>query len=38
MDSPTVLCIDNRPQMLEIRKATLEAQGIASNWRPAPTP
>jgi two-component system NtrC family response regulator len=27
MDSPTVLCIDDRPQMLEIRKATLEAQG-----------
>jgi DNA-binding NtrC family response regulator len=27
MDSPTVLCINNRPQMLEIRKATLEAQG-----------
>src|ERR1035438_8560728 len=27
MDSPTVLCIDDRPQMLEIRKATLEAHG-----------
>jgi CheY-like chemotaxis protein len=24
MDSPTVLCIDDRPQMLELRKATLE--------------
>jgi DNA-binding NtrC family response regulator len=27
MDSPTLLCIDDRPQMLEIRKATLEAHG-----------
>jgi DNA-binding NtrC family response regulator len=27
MDSPTVLCIDDRPQMLEIRRAILEAQG-----------
>jgi len=27
MDSPTVLCIDNRPQVLELRKATLEAHG-----------
>jgi len=27
MDSPTVLCIDDRPQVLELRKATLEAQG-----------
>jgi len=27
MDSPTLLCIDDRPQMLELRKATLEAQG-----------
>jgi DNA-binding NtrC family response regulator len=27
MDSPTVLCIDDRPQMLEIRKATLESHG-----------
>src|SRR5580692_12845938 len=27
MDSPTLLCIDDRPQMLEIRKATLESHG-----------
>ncbi len=27
MDSPTVLCIDDRPQMLQLRKATLEAHG-----------
>jgi len=27
MDSPTVLCIDDRPQMLELRKATLESHG-----------
>ncbi len=27
MDSPTVLCIDDRPQLLELRKATLETQG-----------
>ena len=27
MDSPTLLCIDDRPQMLELRKATLESQG-----------
>jgi two-component system, OmpR family, response regulator len=27
MDSPTVLCIDDRPQVLEIRKATLESHG-----------
>jgi two-component system, OmpR family, response regulator QseB len=25
MDSPTVLCIDDRPQVLELRKATLES-------------
>jgi CheY-like chemotaxis protein len=35
MNSPTVLCIDDRPQMLEIRKASLESQGynvkLASN-------
>jgi CheY-like chemotaxis protein len=35
MDSPAVLCIDDRPQMLELRKATLESHGycvqIASN-------
>jgi CheY-like chemotaxis protein len=27
MDSPTVLCIDDRPQALEFRKATLESHG-----------
>jgi CheY-like chemotaxis protein len=27
MGSPTLLCIDDRPQMLELRKATLESQG-----------
>jgi DNA-binding NtrC family response regulator len=27
MNSHTVLCIDDRPQMLELRKATLEAHG-----------
>ena len=27
MDSPTLLCIDDRPQMLELRKSTLESQG-----------
>ena len=27
MDSPTLLCIDDRPQMLEFRKATLESHG-----------
>jgi CheY-like chemotaxis protein len=27
MDSPTVLCVDDRPQALELRKATLEAHG-----------
>ena len=27
MDSPTVLCIDDRPQVLELRKATLESRG-----------
>jgi CheY-like chemotaxis protein len=26
-DSPTLLCIDHRPQMLELRKSTLESQG-----------
>ena len=35
MDSPTLLCIDDRPQMLEFRKATLESRGycvkLASN-------
>jgi DNA-binding NtrC family response regulator len=28
MDSATLLCIDDRPQMLELRKATLESQGF----------
>jgi DNA-binding NtrC family response regulator len=27
MDSPTVLCIDDRPQVLELRKAALESHG-----------
>ena len=27
MDSVTVLCIDDNPQMLELRKATLESWG-----------
>src|ERR1700731_4062986 len=27
MDSPTLLCIDDRPQMLELRKTTLESHG-----------
>jgi len=27
MDSPNVLCIDDRPQVLELRKATLESHG-----------
>ena len=27
MESPTVLCIDDRPQVLELRKATLECHG-----------
>src|SRR6202521_604039 len=35
MESPTLLCIDDRPQMLEFRRATLESQGycvkLASN-------
>jgi hypothetical protein len=26
MDSPTVLCIDDRPQVLELRKATRESR------------
>jgi DNA-binding NtrC family response regulator len=29
MDSPTLLCIDDRPPMLELRKATLESQGYS---------
>jgi DNA-binding NtrC family response regulator len=29
MNSHTVLCIDDRPQMLELRKATLEAHGYS---------
>jgi two-component system, NtrC family, response regulator HydG len=31
MDSPTVLCIDDRPQVLEFRKATLESHGYSVN-------
>ena len=31
MDSPTVLCIDDRPQVLELRKATLESHGYSVN-------
>ena len=27
MESPTLLCIDDRPQMLALRKATLESRG-----------
>ena len=27
MNSPTVLCIDDRPQVLDLRKATLESHG-----------
>ena len=27
MDSPTVLCIDDRPHVLDLRKATLESHG-----------
>jgi DNA-binding NtrC family response regulator len=27
MDFPTVLCIDDRPQVLDLRKATLESHG-----------
>ena len=27
MDSPIMLCIDDRPQALEFRKATLESRG-----------
>ena len=27
MDSPTLLCIDDRPQVLELRKVTLESHG-----------
>ena len=27
MESPTVLCIDDRPQVLGLRKATLESRG-----------
>jgi CheY-like chemotaxis protein len=27
MESPTVLCIDDRPQVLRLRKATLEGHG-----------
>ena len=27
MEAPTLLCIDDRPQLLELRKAALESQG-----------
>jgi hypothetical protein len=37
MDSVTVLCIDDRPQVLELRKASLEGHGIASRSRRAAT-
>jgi CheY-like chemotaxis protein len=29
MDTPTVLCIDDRPQVLELRKAALESHGFS---------
>jgi CheY-like chemotaxis protein len=29
MDTPTVLCIDDRPQELELRKAALESHGYS---------
>jgi CheY-like chemotaxis protein len=29
MNSPTLLCIDDRPQMLKLRKSTLESQGYS---------
>jgi CheY-like chemotaxis protein len=29
MESPTVLCIDDRPELLELRKATLESHGYS---------
>ena len=29
MESPTLLCIDDRPQMLALRKAALEPQGFS---------
>ena len=31
MEPPTVLCIDDRPQVLELRKATLESHGYCVN-------
>jgi CheY-like chemotaxis protein len=41
MDSPLVLCIDDRPPVLELRKATLESHGyrvkIASSGHTAMT-
>jgi hypothetical protein len=33
MDSPTLLCIDDRPQMLKLRKITLESQGYLRQAR-----
>jgi CheY-like chemotaxis protein len=35
MDLPTVLCIDDRPQVLELRKATLESQGYSVKIAPS---
>jgi DNA-binding NtrC family response regulator len=30
MDTATVLCIDDRPQVLELRKAALESHGYCA--------
>jgi len=30
MESPTVLCVDDRPQVSELRKATLESHGYSA--------
>jgi two-component system response regulator HydG len=35
MDSPTVLCIDDRPQLLDLRKATLESHGYRVKIAPS---
>jgi len=32
MDALTLLCIDDRPQLLELRKALLESHGYRVNW------
>ena len=37
MDFPTLLCIDDRPQMLELRKAALESHGYCVKSRRAAT-